>query len=290
MIGLDIYPGGISFVHLKNDRKGVRVEQVQSQEVPQLIFSEGRIQAFDVLQQSLQEIVALYQLRHAVAAIHLPIQLAHIQHMQVLKGLSDIEVEMEIQFHSQQALPDTSETMSVDFTRLQNLSRKEYETIFYVMTKKAYVQEYIQCVQSSGLNVKVVDLDAFALRRAICFVLGSDLDNEHHIILYVTDHSTMFYSFFTDKLIFSRQWKTNNPDLLLEHFTDSLQLLMAGASELAIKNIILCGNGNIVKYEQILSKQYPQYNIQVPRLDIPSPAQDKYWLAYGLAMREDPLW
>ena len=158
---MDIQPDGIFFVIL-GGRSGAKA-------LPSGIFTEEKITDWQKLNFCLAELVSEHRLNGMAAAISVPSTLVRMQTIHLPAGLSDADVEAEIYLHLQRDLPGMKDELHLDFTVLPQ--QAGFNDIFFVAIRNEYNSQYIDCVQTAGLKVKIVDVDVLALERSLKCVL-----------------------------------------------------------------------------------------------------------------------
>lgn len=166
LVGLDIQPDAIRLVRLKKIKRGFQAKDVIENYLPNDVFAEGKIKNWELLRSILVDLVNIHQLNGMPTAISLPVNLVRIHQMQMPHGLSEAEIEIELFSYIHNHLPGLTDSLSIDFVSLPQ-KQADYNEIFFAATRKEYLSSYIDCVNAAGLKVKIVDVDIYALKRAI---------------------------------------------------------------------------------------------------------------------------
>ena len=300
LIGLDIQPTSIHLLQLNKIKNGYLAACAVTHELSENIFAEGKIKQWDVLRFALSDLVQMHRLHAKAVAIQLPANLVRMQQLDVPQGLSSAQIEAEIDAYIQNDLPGMTDILCIDYVELPKL-RSDYSSLFFAAARKEYLLQYIDCVHASGLKVKIVDIDIYALKRFVsCVWQRETKENAVNAVLSMTHDTVNLIMFDAFYIRFHQHWKTDEaPDFIVQ-FRTRIQLFSAMFPEAVIQHLIVCGKQNRL----ILDELIHGFAFQVHRLDVFSHIQfassdeanlvrskpDKFVIAAGLAMRESPSW
>jgi type IV pilus assembly protein PilM len=94
-----------------------------------------------------------------------------------IQAMSEEELNEAINHEAEQYIPFDISEVNVDFQILGEAEiNPEQMNVLLVAAKKEMIAEYIELVQSAGLNPCIIDVDAFALQNI--FEINYDLPNE----------------------------------------------------------------------------------------------------------------
>jgi type IV pilus assembly protein PilM len=276
-IGLDIQVDAIRLLQLKKSRRQSEILHTAKLSLPQGLFSEGKINDWQLLTSLLAEQVENLGWQNLPTVIGLPAHLVRMQRLSLPAGLSAAEIEADIFLQLQQEMPGLSEPLAIDFSFL---SAKEPDVleVLYTAVREHYLAAYLQCLAVSGLNVKIVDVDCYALKRA--------LTSENLPILHVKKHDSEFMVFDQHSLIFHQHWSAETSEENLLRLKDYWQIYAATFREHPLKQIILC-------VEEVAYFAYEKILRELADCEIVSPAlamSCDFAVAFGLAQRELPAW
>lgn len=167
-IGLDIQATCMRMLQVKSSRYGWVGERIAERKLPAEICVEGKIKHWDLLRAALIEWVNAERLTGMRAAIQVPAQLVHMQRIQLPRGLSATDILTEIRMKVKRDLPGMTDALSIDFNEvsLSATTDNDYMEVIFTVCRQAYLLRYKECVEASGLHVKIIDVDAYALLRA----------------------------------------------------------------------------------------------------------------------------
>lgn len=174
LLGLDIQPHAIRFVQLRKTKQRFLVEQAGELSLAEDVFFDGKIHLFEAIRQLLQAEVKNRELYGMATAIQIPLNLVHVQLVQIPFGLSPMAIQTEVNMQLKKDFPELSDSLAVDF----NVERVgDYANVHIVVTRKAYLAEYVACINATGLMVKIIDVDSYILERLTKMHL-TDLQDE----------------------------------------------------------------------------------------------------------------
>ena len=236
-MGLDIQPDAIRLVKLKKIRHRYHVECIIVIDIPRDIFADGKIRQWSLLRDLLLEVIAANHLHGLPAAINLPSSLVRMQNIQLPYGLSDAEIMMEVDGYVRRDLPGMQEALCIDFSIKSHHDTGVME-VFFAATKEEYLLQYVDCVNATGLDVKVVDVDIHALHRAVSFDLRQSGDMiGAHAMLYITQVSASLIVFDAHEILYHQHWDFSSMPGMLKKNVD----LYLATNRITLHKLILGG-------------------------------------------------
>ncbi|TAK76172.1 MAG: hypothetical protein EPO11_04610 [Gammaproteobacteria bacterium] len=276
LIGLAIQHDAVRWVQLKKAKQAFLIEQAHSSPLPLGVVAEGKIKRVDALRSVLTDLVYRHRLEGRMAAISLPAHLVRMQRIQLPAGLSESEIEAEMNAHLQNELPGLSEALCMDFTVLPASRPGQDIDVFFAAARREDVEQYVECVQAVGVKVKIVDVDTYALKRAVCLLAGGEVRvGEVNAILHFAAHAATLIVFKAEEILFQQQWEVTEAVDFLLPLKQALQLF------LPVQQLIVCGTN---------APLHDVTSLGIASIHRPPLAAPEFLLAYGLAMREVPRW
>jgi Tfp pilus assembly PilM family ATPase len=206
LVGIAIQPETIHLVQLKKARKGYLLERVRRYALEKNIFSEGKISAFAELKKQLADMVKREDLQGVRAAVCVPASQVNMQRMTLPKGLSAQDIEAEISVYAQRSLPVKTENLAMDY-RLSEAGQPQEIDVFFAAARKDYIDNFQSCLRAAGLQVKMIDVDIFALLRAARYALHDELPkNEAICALYLGADDAVIAAQRDKEILFHQQW------------------------------------------------------------------------------------
>lgn len=181
MVGLDIRPQGIWLMQLKRYGKKFQALQMVALELPENVFMDGKIRQFEMIERLLKEHVIKMKLRGLATAIHIPVNLIREQTIQIPSELSPVAIQQEIKMQLEKDFPGLNDALAMDFI-VEKAELAGYANIHFVVTREEYISQYVSCINSTGLTVKIVDVDTYALKRLVIPHPFSSISFSSHLL------------------------------------------------------------------------------------------------------------
>lgn len=301
LVGIDIQSDYVRLIQLVKIKQGFLIERFAAYSLPTGVFAEGKVKQWDVLSSLLSEWVHLWGLKNQPVALTLSAHLVRMQRMQVPVGLPPREIEAEIRAQLTRDFPGMTDALAIDYT--ESMRQAGYSDLLFVATRQEYLLQYVNCIKAAGLNVKIVDVDIYALKRAVSFDLSQSVSvNENVALLYTTHRSILLVMFNQYEILFYQQWEKKETHDFLVEFKNRLQIFYATIGNVRIHRLIVCAMAAYLTWlPQALAELwegevcYPQlfrHFQYAPTIDAQFLAQQAsdFLIACGAAMREIPRW
>ncbi len=173
LFGLDIQAEEIRLLQLQGTRRKKRIKHALSRNLPLGAVIDGKIQEPEIVSDCLQELVRHNKLQAFGVAIALPIQCVVSQRISVAKGLHEAELEAEVVSHLSHCMPGVAAGLCYDHVIVGSQDDMQ-DDVFLVATSFENLNTPLAVVQNAGLKVQVVDVDKYALDRAIKLIIEQD--------------------------------------------------------------------------------------------------------------------
>ncbi len=165
LVGLDIGSTFIKVAELKISKKRTSLKKFGLARIPHGAILEDRIKDKDTVAGVIKKLFKDHKIKEKNVAISTG------GHSVVIKTISTAkvparELHKTIFSEAEQYIPYDVEDVNIDY---QILGDSEYSSeqmnILLVAAKKDLVAEYIELIQTAGLNPKIIDVDTFALQN-----------------------------------------------------------------------------------------------------------------------------
>lgn len=297
-LGLDIQPDQLRLVLLRKVSRRFFLERHDIIHLPATILAEKKESAWQIITTELVEYVKRYKLHGVATAVSLPANLVIMQALQVSAGLSHERITAEIVEKVQENLRSLPDALCIDYTVIQSTPKSSH--IFFAAANKASVVYYEDCLREAGLNIKIMDVDMFALNRAICFALKwPDNDDVNHGLLAIKKETVSFIVLRGHHTLFYQTWNTLSEADLLAQFKNKLQLY-ASTSYGPLQRLAVWAAHD--DYQLLIENDsYPwqmvyansnQHALSLPAIETNAlqTLSAHYFVACGAALQEFPAW
>jgi type IV pilus assembly protein PilM len=164
-LGIDIQPDGIRIVQLKKKRRDFQVQLAIKLAVPEGVFVEGRIHDWEWVEQTLSAQVDEQGWRGMPVVIGVPDEKVCERRLTLPAGLSEADMESDIAMHIREEMSGFNEPLCMDFSVLSKSTPTSVE-VQYAAVRESDLSPYLKSIRAAGLNVKIVDVESYALKRA----------------------------------------------------------------------------------------------------------------------------
>lgn len=290
LIGIDINTEEIRLIGLIKTKNGNYLERCAVGALPPGTIIDGKIKDLPTVKTVMNDLVVLTKSKGLCAAVALPMQSVISRRIKLPSGLVEEEYEKQIVNSLNQYFPGMAEELCFDYTKLNQ------DELFLVAARQDYVQDYLNLMNQVGLKVKIIDVDLFALTRAIPLFLSSQ-----QIISILDFYSTSahFMVIQNQEIIFSQLILTCHFSV---DFNSALQNYFSMHRQIKLNVIILSGNISIDSdISQIIQQEFNLQSVRAnpfskmnlsPELEEQKVQQiaPHMLVSCGLAMREMPQW
>lgn len=174
-IGLEIVSGEIRVVQLRKKLSKISVEKEGIGYFPAEAIQDGKIKEPEKIIRSLRQLVEKWDLKKIPTIITLPHHCVMSKQLTFPIYLKEDECEAEIAEQLNQYLPGMDEALGFDFVVVDK-SGDEQQKILLFAVRQSQLDAYVAVANESGFHVSAVDVDTYALTRAIQWELGLTQD------------------------------------------------------------------------------------------------------------------
>ncbi|MHB9053047.1 MAG: type IV pilus assembly protein PilM [Thermoleophilia bacterium] len=168
-VGLDLGRSSISAVRLRHQTGGSMILQAGLDTLPDGLIQEGEVKDVEALAFAIKEFWKANKIKGKKVSLGLANQKVVVRTLQ-FPLLDGKELRAAIEFQAQDYIPIPVEEAVFDFHILGRLTDEEgieRQKVLVVAAQKDMVMDYINAVKRARLQVESVDLQAFALLRAL---------------------------------------------------------------------------------------------------------------------------
>ncbi|MHB8858005.1 MAG: type IV pilus assembly protein PilM [Thermoleophilia bacterium] len=168
-VGLDLGRSSISAVRLRHQTGGSMILQAGLDTLPEGIIQEGEVKDVEALSFAIKEFWKANKIKGKKVALGLANQKVVVRTLE-FPLLEEKELRAAIEFQAQDYIPIPVEDAVFDFHilgRVTDGEGVERQKVLVVAAQKDMVMDFINAVKRARLQVASVDLQAFALLRAL---------------------------------------------------------------------------------------------------------------------------
>ncbi|MGB7216201.1 MAG: pilus assembly protein PilM [Gammaproteobacteria bacterium] len=232
LLGLDITTSSVKLIELVENGRGYRVESYAAEPTPPNSINEKAIVDAEAVGEAVRRAVKRSGTKTREVAIAISGDAAITKVIQLPKGLSETELEGQVELQADQYIPFPMEEVSFDFEVLGESERDpDMVDVLLVATRTENVEQRQAAVEAAGLVARVVDVEAFAVENA-CQLLTHQMPDggqDKYIAIVDFGASTTTFSVLKDlKIIYTRDFAFGG-QLLTEEIMRTYGLSMEDA-------------------------------------------------------------
>ncbi len=220
LIGLDITTSSIKLVELGFSGGKYRVESYAAEATPRGAINEKAIIDAEAVGEAIKRAVKRAGARSKEVAIAISGDAAITKLIQMPVGLSQRDLEAQVELQADQYIPFPMEEVSYDFEVLGVSARDPgMNDVLLVATRTENVDQRQVAVSTAGLTAHIVDVEAFALERACQLMNYQMTDAGAGRVVAVVDFgaSTTTFSVLSDRrVVYTRDFAFGGQQLTEE--------------------------------------------------------------------------
>lgn len=167
LLGIDIGSSSIRVVDLDRSGSTYVLNGYAIEDLPLGVVSDRNIHDIEAVGKALEKAIKLAGTRVSNAAVAVGGSSVITRTVEIAKGLSDADVEIQLQLEADQYIPYPLDEVSIDFARVGPSANDETkEEILLAACRKESIETRESVLTYAGLTAGVVDLESYAMERA----------------------------------------------------------------------------------------------------------------------------
>jgi type IV pilus assembly protein PilM len=168
LIGVDISSTSVKMVELADDGKGVhRLERYSISPLPRDAVVDGNIASLEQVGESIRRAWKLLGTSEKRVALALPAAAVISKRVNMQAGLSETEMELQVEAEANQYIPFSLDEVNIDFQVLGPLPNSEDGVeVLIAASKKERIEDRVAVAEEAGLKVVVMDVETYATEAA----------------------------------------------------------------------------------------------------------------------------
>lgn len=169
MIGLDVSSSSVKLVELGRNAAGTWVlERCAIELLERGWVTDGNVEKFDEVAEAIRRVVKKSGTRTKNVALALPPSAVITKKIILPGGLSESELEIQVESEANQYIPFSLDEVSLDFFVIGPSPKSEGDVeVLIAASRKEKVQDRQGLAEAAGLKAMVVDVDSYAARLAV---------------------------------------------------------------------------------------------------------------------------
>ncbi len=209
ILGIDISATAIKLLELSRSGSKYRVESYAVEALPPNSVSEKNINEIEVVGEAVAKAVKKAGTKTKNAAVAVAGSSVITKIITMPSGLSDDDLENQIQVEADQYIPFPLDEVAMDFEVIgESEESPDRVDVLLAASRSEIVDNVVAAIELGGLTAKVVDIESFAIENAIGLIADNFNDESSTEVIAVADvgsNVTTFSVVENMKTIYSRE-------------------------------------------------------------------------------------
>ncbi|MEQ8937326.1 MAG: pilus assembly protein PilM [Gammaproteobacteria bacterium] len=209
ILGIDISATAIKLLELSRSGNKYRVESYAVEALPPNSVSEKNINEIEIVGEAVAKAVKKSGTKTKNAAVAVAGSSVITKIITMPAGLSDDDMENQIQVEADQYIPFPLDEVALDFEVIgPSEESPDRVDVLLAASRSEIVDNVVAAINLGGLTAKVVDIESFAIENAISLIADSFPDDASTEVIAVADvgsNVTTFSVVENMKTIYSRE-------------------------------------------------------------------------------------
>lgn len=213
-VGVDIGSSSVKLVALSQHGQSYRIEGYASVSLPPTAVVDGNVEipgeVSDAIERGLK--ICGGKLSHAVTAV--PSSAVITKRLEISNAFAGLDLEAQVQVEADQFIPYPLDEVALDFEVLGPVDKApELNDILLVACRRDDTDTREDAINGSGLKCEVIDIDTYAIERALP-LLEQDLSGSPVVGIVDVGAATLTLNVFKgSKIIYNREQAFGGNDL-----------------------------------------------------------------------------
>jgi type IV pilus assembly protein PilM len=174
LVGLDISTSGVKLVELSEVGKNeLRLECYAMEPLPKGAVVDGNIENIEQVSEAVRRVWKKSGTRAKYVALGMPPVSVITKKIILPGGLSEEELEIQVESEANQYIPFALDEVSLDFDVIGPAENSPEDVeVLLAATRKEKVEDRVAVAEAAGLKPTVMDIESYAARAAIDRITG----------------------------------------------------------------------------------------------------------------------
>ena len=188
MVGLDISSCAVKLLELSKGPQGFRVESYGVEPLPPDVMQEKEIKDIEAVGLTIDRLVQRARPKSKYGAISVSGSAVITKVIQINSHLTDQELVAQIQLEAERHIPYPLPEIYLDFQVLGPSNKSpDLVDVLLAASRSEYIDTRVQALNIGGITTKIVDIEAFAIERALSLCGEGLLHGGEHKTIAVVD-------------------------------------------------------------------------------------------------------
>ncbi len=168
LLGIDISSSSVKLVELAHDKGGALVlERCAIEPLERGWITDGNIEKFDEVADALRRLVKKSGTKTRNVALALPASAVITKKISLPGGMSEQELEVQVESEASQYIPFSLDEVSLDFCVIgPNQNSPDDVDVLLAASRREKVQDRQGLAEAAGLKATIIDIESYASRLA----------------------------------------------------------------------------------------------------------------------------
>jgi type IV pilus assembly protein PilM len=167
LVGLDISSSSVKLVELGRNKAGEWVlERCATEQLERGWITDGNVEKFDEVAEAIRKVIKKSGTRTKNVAMALPASAVITKKIVLQGGLTDAELEIQVESEANQYIPFSLDEVSLDFCVGPSANSPGDVDVLIAASRKEKVQDRQGLAEAAGLKPIVLDVESYASRLA----------------------------------------------------------------------------------------------------------------------------
>ena len=191
VMGIDIGTHSIKLVELEGTRANPKVVAWGVAPLPSGAFSENTIANAELVADALNGLINKSGAKCESVAVSVSSSHAITKVLGMSKNISDLEMEEQISIEALHFIPYPIDEVNIDFEVLgPSANNQEENDVLLVACRRSIVDDYIDLIEDSELDLAYVDIDTYALERVYRSLNSLKANSDEPVALFAIGSSS----------------------------------------------------------------------------------------------------
>jgi type IV pilus assembly protein PilM len=172
IIAIDLSSCSVKLLELSKNQQGYRIENYAAEALPKDAMQEQEIKDPEAVGLVVQKLINRTNTKAKYGAVAVAGSAVITKIIQMNASLSESELESQIQVEADRYIPYPLEEVNIDFHVLgPNDKNPELNDVLLAASRAENVEVRVEVLAHAGITAKVVDIEAYAIERALGLIV-----------------------------------------------------------------------------------------------------------------------
>jgi type IV pilus assembly protein PilM len=168
LLAIDLSSCSVKLLELSKDQQGYRIESYGAEGLPPGAMQEQEIKDVEAVGLAVQRLLKRTRSKAKYGAVAVAGSAVITKVIQMNAALSEVELANQIQVEADRYIPYPLQEVNIDFQVIgPNANNPDLNDVLLAASRSENVDARVEVLAYAGLTAKVVDIEAYAIERAL---------------------------------------------------------------------------------------------------------------------------